>query len=277
MQLRAYLRQYEARRDVSSAYVRQLDSAIVGFGKFIGREPNVDDLVPATVNTHLRSMRDAGRSDCYRRQRLVNLCVLWNAAADDGLIPYPSRRALIRIKVGDTDGRTLRIEEVRGLIATATQLDGRYSHGIGRSGYWCSYLRAAWDTGLRGCDLRRLTVDTLRERVFAVVQVKTRKRLRRAMRQSTIDAIAATLPPSRQLAWPLWASLEMFRREARDLFKAAGISGSLKNLRSACGTNVELNNPGRGHDVLGNTRKIFESHYFDATQDESEPLMPEEL
>ncbi len=74
------------------------------------------------------------------------------------------------------------------------------------------------------------------------------------------------MPPHRPLAWPLWASHEMFRREAKAIFDAAGLSQfSLSYIRSAAGTAVEKT-IGDGHEFLGNTRKVFEQHYLDETQ-----------
>jgi hypothetical protein len=43
----------------------------------------------------------------------------------------------------------------------------------------------------------------------------------------------------------------------------AGLAGTIGQLRHASGTAFEIENPGRGHEHLGNPSAIFEHHYLD--------------
>lgn len=57
----------------------------------------------------------------------------------------------------------------------------------------------------------------------------------------------------------------------------AGLSGSIGRLRHSSGTAFEISHPQRGHEHLGNTRKVFEGHYLDESLIGGEVDMPPEL
>lgn len=269
---------YADRVEASAGHRYQLKSVIRSLGQFVSTEPRSDHLNEATVNGYVAWLRANGRADSYRRSRLTYLMLLWRDLADDGEIPPPKRKKLTRVRVADRITRTMTIDQVRQLLPVADGLDGRYSHGIARAGFWGSYIRAAWDSGLRGCDLLRLRTDCITPLgAVVIVQNKTGKRLWGQLRTGTLALLRSTMPPNRALAWPLWASQEMFRREAKAIFEAAGLSQfSLSYIRSAAGTAVERTT-GDGHEFLGNTRKVFEEHYLDETQLEPHGRMPPEL
>jgi len=244
-----------------------------------GGELDVDELTHQTINDYLRWAREQNYSDDTRRNRRRMFLTLANAAADDGLVAPIRVSKVMRVTLPERTPLAYTVEQAKKLLLACEAFDGHHSAtGVRRRDFWRSYILAAWDTGLRGCDLRRLRVDHVLgapEARIVHVQQKTRKRVAITFRPETIKAINRTLPPDRALCWPLWGRLELFRREARRLVKIAGLPGSLKCLRSGSGTAVEKVAPGRGHDHLGNTRRVFERNYLDETQiDADRPLPP---
>jgi integrase len=269
---------YADRVEASAGHRHQLASVLRSLGDYLHTDPQPEHLTETTVNGYIAWLRARGRSDSYRRGRLTYLLILWRELADDGVIPPPRRKKVTRVRVADRITRTMTREQVQQLLATAEARSGSYRHGITRAGFWGSYICTAWDTGLRGCDQTKLRTDSLTPRgTIVMVQAKTGKRLCVQVRPATVERIRATMPPHRPLIWPLWASAEMFRREAAELFADAGMPQfSLSYIRSAAGTAVERS-LGAGHEFLGNTRKVFEQHYLDETQLDPHGRMPPPL
>lgn len=269
---------YADRVEASDGHRHQLLSVVRSLGEFLHTDPTPEHLTETTVNSYVAWLRARGRSDSYRRGRLTYLLILWRDLADDGIIAPPRRKKVTRVRVADRVTQTMTVDQVRQLLATAEARSGSYRHGITRAGFWGTYVRAAWDTGLRGCDLAKLRTDCLTSHgALVIVQSKTGKRLWAQVRPSTLERIRQTMPPPRPEVWPLWASPEMFRREAAALFVDAGLPQfSLSYLRSAAGTAVERS-LGAGHEFLGNTRKVFEQHYLDEAQLDPHGKMPPPL
>lgn len=277
MILAAFASAYCDRVEASTGHRYQLLSTVRGLSEYLNVDALPQHLNEQTVNGYVAWLRARGRSDSYRRGRLNYLKILWRDLADDGLIAQPRRSKLTRVRVADHVVKTMRIEQVRQLLAAAESLDGEYRNGIPKRLFWGSYVRAAWDTGLRGCDLLAIPASAARGGVIAIVQRKTGKRIAKRFNPRTLETIRETLPPHRPLIWPLWASSEMFRREAAAMFADAGLSEfTLRDIRSASGTMVDLAT-GEGHEHLGNTRKVFERHYLDQSHGDDAGPMPPEL
>ena len=81
MLLTEFVERYLSRRDVSPAYAEQLRIHAKAMGDI-----SLKELSAELLNQHLSAMRLAGSSKGYRRSRRRNVLVLWNAAADDGLV-----------------------------------------------------------------------------------------------------------------------------------------------------------------------------------------------
>lgn len=278
MQLAVFAEQYADRVEASAGHRHQLKSVIRSLAEFVSDDPRSDHLNEVTINGYVAWLRAKGCADSYRKGRLTYLLLLWRDLADDGEIAPPRRKKLTRVRVGDRVTKTMTIDQVRQLLPVADALTGTYRNGIARSGFWGRYIRAAWDCGLRGCDLLSLRTDCITPLgAIVIVQNKSKKRLWGQLRAATVERIKATMPPMRSTVWPLWASPEMFRREAAAIFSDAGLSQfSLSYIRSAAGTAVERA-IGGGHEFLGNTRQVFERHYLDESQLEPHGRMPPEL
>lgn len=276
--LRDFVSLFGSARDVSAGYIDQLRWAVHGLEKFAGRKIKCAELSHELLNGYLRWMRENGRSTETRRSRRRNLLILWRAAADLGLAIEPIGRRVMRICACDKIITAWTMEEAMRLDRAAMRLQGYYPNGIARANYWDSYIRGAWDSALRGCDLRSFERDWIPpHRRVVVVQRKTHKRIVIQFHQSTVEAINRTFPPKRALIWPLWASLDRWRREAKLIVRMAGLRGSIGRLRHSSGTAVELLSRGHGHEHLGNTREIFERHYLDHSQLVDTRQLPPEL
>jgi hypothetical protein len=277
MDLKEWASRYVDNRDVTDAYANQLRWAVMAFERTIGRTVDLADLSPELVNRHLKATRDTLKPETRKTHRRV-LLTLWQAAADDGLAPEPIRRKVMPIRVPDKLQRAWDVDQVRMLLAAADRLKRYYPHGIAKRDYWRSYVMAAWDTGLRGCDMRKIAQSDIGDDGrIVLVQKKTGRIIRTCVRAETLAAINNTFPPDREQVWPLWARMELWRREASKLVRAAGLKGSIGQLRHSSGTAVEQLNPGHGHEHLGNTRAVFERHYLDRTKTGETGTLPPKL
>jgi integrase len=278
MKLRAFVADYIGCHDLAASSAEQLTCFVNRLEGWRGSSLEVRDLTHQTINDYLRWAREQGYSDDTRRNRRTMFLTLADTAADDGLIEPIRRRKVMRVTLPERTPLAYTVEQAKKLLLACEAFTGHHSAtGIRRRDFWRSYILAAWDTGLRGCDLRRLRVEQVVEAPdgrLVRIQHKTKKRIAVTFRDETIRALHRTLPPERALCWPLWGRLELFRREARLLVKIAGLPGSLKCLRSGSGTAVEIEAPGRGHEHLGNTRRVFERNYLDETQIESDRPLP---
>ena len=279
MTLGAFAASYAAQRDVCAAYIEQIEVTVRSFDHHLGRAARHTDLTPDVVNAWLAQLRGAGMAPATRSSRRRVILTLWQAAADNDLAAEPRRRLIAKPRRQDRLVRAWSANEVCQLLAAAGRLSGPLgATGIDAGRYWSSYVRAAWDTGLRGCDLRSLEHDWISNTGrLQIIQHKTGARHALTMRQSTIDAIDRSFPPARRLIWPRWCCLRTWRIHARRLVRSADLTGSIGRLRSASGTAAEVAHPGRGHEHLGNGRAVFERHYLDPLAVMSNPPLPPEL
>ncbi|MBS0207495.1 MAG: hypothetical protein JSS27_00940 [Planctomycetes bacterium] len=271
MKLQRFADEYCQRVEGSAGYRHQLAVAVRAFSESLRRPAMLDDLCAESLNAHLAELRAADYSDSYRKGRKTNLLVLWNAAADDELIAPPRRRKLLPCRVADrvTTAWT-RAQVTQQLLPACQGLKGQHSTGVARADYWRAWILCAWDSALRGVDLRRLKFSGVASNGRAVVvQHKTGKRIVAQFTPTTMHAIDCASAPRRELVFPLWGSGEIWRREAARLIALAGLRGSIGMLRASTGTDYELRHPGRGHELLGNTRAVFEKHYLDLSIVES--------
>jgi len=278
MLLMEYVRQYLDSRDVSAGYRAQVKSAILAMEKFTGHPLSLADLSVDLLNRYLSTTRSSLSPETRKHRRAVCLTI-WRAAADDELVPAPRERKVMRVRVPEKLHTAWSPEQVRQLLTAADQLRGRiFQNGVDQGRYWRSYVMAAWDSGLRGCDLRQLRREDITARGLVVlIQQKTGRRLLSQFRMETVDAIEATYPPDRPAIWAICGGLRLWRDHARRLVARAGLTGGIGRLRHSSGTAVELLHPGRGHEHLGNTRRVFEQHYLDHDRAFVAKPMPERL
>lgn len=265
MRLTDFVRLYASQRDVVESYVDQLTWCVRALDVAVG-PVDVGHLSTELVARALQRWRQRGLSDETRRSRRRMLMTLWKDASRRGLVPWPLWPPA-PVTVADRPAKGWTHRQVQQLLAAAEAMPGVVSPSrlpLARSLYWSSYVAAAWDTGLRGCDMRRLRLaDIGEDGTVQLVQKKTGRRHIVRLQPATVrrvDRCAEAMP--RPLVWPAWGRIELWRRQAAHLVKLAGIAGSIGHLRHSSGTDVELRHPGLGHKHLGNTAVVFDREYF---------------
>lgn len=265
MFLEEWAAQYAGARGVSAKYSEHLRLAARALGRTAGQPLQTGDLSASVVNRHLERLLERERSDSHRANQRRLLLTLWRHAARRGLAPpLPDMEDVASVRVRQQLVECWTVAEVRRLVDTAESGPG-FCGGIPARLYWPSYFRAAWDTGLRGVDLRAVRIGAPAAQ-FAIVQHKTGRRIWLQLRPATLAAIetCVSAQPGRAMVWPLFGRIETWRKAARQIVRAAGLPGSIGRLRASSGTDVETHHPGWGHRHLGNSAAVFERHYLGA-------------
>lgn len=214
------------------------------------------EMSPETVSEFLRDKQRGGASPYYLRSLRSGLRALLNHAGQTG----PVRS----VKLPHLENDTWQASDIPLLIAAVASVMRR------RVDYWETIIPAAWYTGLSQGDLWRL--DRSHVDSAGVLRI----------RRSRTGALAVCRPPSSVVdvlrystspPWALQTSAEWFRREFALIVRHAGLAGTFKKLRKSAGTDAERLHPGRGHELLANSRRVFEWHYLDAKL-ESQPIGP---
>lgn len=200
---------------------------------------------------------------------------LWNAAADEDLVPYPVSRRIRRPRTPELLIDCYTLDEARTLLAHAKTLRGCYPNGVSRRSYWAAAIHLAWNAGFRRGDCFRFRREAVRpDGSLRLVQHKTGQVVAVTLRPSTLAALDAI-----QLAVPLEWSLSLcrFGRHFRRLQRDAGVGrGTFKWLRRASGSYVEAQQPGAGHKHLGHAdANTFKRHYDAQLGGAALPLPPE--
>ena len=267
---------YAAGRAISPGYTGQLRWALDAFGRTLGHRPGPADFTAENVNGYLVAEFDRGLAPATRKNRRRMLLTLWAWLADEGESTLPPRRRIAPAPRVEPVPQAWTVGDVRRLLAAAERMP-RSLAGIPSPAYWRAWVLVAWDTGLRGCDVRRLRPVDVRD-CQVVRQVKTAgKPVLVRLRAETLIAIRATFPPDRDLLFPLGRSIHSWRRRAARLVARAQLAGGIGRIRSSAGTAAEIAAPGRGHEHLGNTREVFERHYLDRRLLPPDRPLPEEL
>lgn len=141
--------------------------------------------------------------------------------------------------------------------------------------HWQTLIAAAWHTGLSQADLRRVRVDDFaHDGTLEIARCKTG---RLAFVAVPVELLAQVAPHRDGRLWPLLTSREWFRRTFAKIVARAGLHGNFPKIRKSSGTYAELLNPGRGHEHLANSRKVFEAHYLSRSHAKRVALGPGEL
>jgi integrase len=254
-------------RDVKPSTLYQYRISADLFERWAGGPIRLDELDEKSVSAFLRDYSQKRAADTVRAKRNAILA-LWRGAADDGLCEEPIGRRVRRCCVPESVVTAWTKEEVEKLLATAATLPRRHKCGLKRSEWWQLAIRVAWDSGLRWADQVTIAVSAVRpDGLVSVRQNKTGKVATFQFSPSTMAALAASLQSCpRSVVIPWTSSGETFRDQVTLLVKKAGIRpGTWKWIRRGSGTDVELQEPGTGHQHLGNTRAVFDRSYGDRT------------
>lgn len=276
MHLHDYLDRYNRTHDIRPATLEHYKWVVRSLEKRSG-PVMLAELHADLVNDWLLWLRDNGRSPWTIKQRKISLLVLWRSAWEAGLAPpiEPVRR----LKPLHHDPQAWTLAEVHKLLEAAE----RFTRPL----FWCSLIRAGYDSGLRLGDLLALRISQV-SATLNVRQRKTGSPVAIQFRPETLEAIQAHFGERKQteadgsghkqtdLVWPLWGRREAFYRGFRRLVAASGIRrGTFRWLRRTAATQVETVQAGAGTALLGHaSRSTTEAWYIDRSQLAHPPLPP---
>lgn len=248
--------------EVSEHYYRRMVGVLCSWAK---RRVPLDSFTADLVNRMLLDKQRAGLSSHYRRS-------LRNAM-----------RALLAFHCGGpVTGQLRRVQEDELIIEiwTAAEVQRlidacRYMRDPARRLWWQTIIAVGYHTGFSNIDLWRLRQgDVDAKGIVAIRRSKTRKIVVRRVPQPWLALIRHL---GAETIWGRPMTEQVFQATFRRIAKKAGLLGTFKKLRKTCGTSVEMLYPGRGHIALGNTRGVFEKHYWGRQSLNENPMGPEEL
>lgn len=222
---------------------------------------NAPEFTAATVSRFLLDKQAEGRSSHYRASLRNALRALLRFAG--------CQEKLRQVKLASLSPEAWTPEEVAKLIAACEPMPE------GSRLYWQTLIQAAWYTGLSQADLHRVKIDDFAaDGTLEIARSKTGKLAFVAVPREILVAVRPYLDGR---CWPLLTSREWFRRTFAKIVKRAGLFGTFPKLRKSSGTFAELLHPGRGHEHLANSRKIFESNYLARRHIAKSPMGPPPL
>lgn len=214
-----------------------------------------------SVSRFLLAKQEAGKSSHYRASlRNALRALLRFAGCSD---------KLRNVKVSALTPSAWTPAEIAKLIAACAHMPD--SSQV----FWQTLIAAAWYTGLSQADLHRVKIDDFA--ADGTLEIARRKTGRIAFVQVPKEVLASVRPHRDGRCWPLLTSPEWFRRTFAKIVKRAGLFGAFPKIRKSSGTYAELLNPGRGHEHLANSRKVFESNYLSRRHIAAKPLGPGQL
>ena len=285
---------YASQKDLSKSYTHQLRC----FANVIQRVADDSDckvcLRPEIINQLLE--RDSGYADETRSNFRRRYLCLATFAKKQGYIKKigKSRIATVRKAAKTPSGYTF--DEAASIVEIvsptppewlskrdrewlATQMQ---CTGIIRRAWWYAYLLASWDTG-HPTDLRSLKRDEMKDDIIYRPRGKTAESGQMIfcrLNEATVEAITL-MGWGGEYVFPNWGDGPNWTCLWKDYGRITALArtgGSLKWFRSGSGTDYEIANPGRGHELLSNGRGVFEKHYLIKSMDtenvpQSRPLV----
>ncbi len=254
---------YELSHAITDETAAGYRRSIRNLQRWSGAELTAETLRDDLVNRALMALLRAGRSPHYARSLKSGVLAVWRDMADAGLCEHPRR--IRPIRSGAPKILVWSPEQMQQLLEAAQRLPGEFrTLKLSRSRYFDTMMRTAWDTALRRRDLHRLRHDEIGPD-WVDKQNKTRKPVRARLRASTLAKIEEWGRGPEAVLWPLWGCDECFRATWDKIVAMAGLPHApWKTIRKSAGTAGEAVQPGAGHLLLGNTRRVFERHYLQA-------------
>lgn len=263
---------YCRRSDVSTGYQRQLHSAVSALRKSINRDtPTTADLNVANIN---KCIEQRTLSDHTRHNRRRYLSLLAKEAVRLGYLKSFDTESVFKVRRKRTIPKGYSLAQAKAIATTILKpptkelgdwLADDYQIGVNRQAWWLAFVLASWDTG-HVSDMRLLLKSELDfEGRVTRLRHKTGKLIRSQLSKAALLAIDKIQLPNVQEVFPRWCncvSRKCVTVEFRRIAGAAKVGGSLKWFRSGSGTQVEIENPGQGHQHLSNSRRVFENNYL---------------
>lgn len=247
---------YILAHDLRESSADQIHRIAGVFRSFCGGDIPVESFTGELISKFLLAKQEAGRSSHYRKS--LRNCLI-------ALLRFAGKTDRVRaVKLDELEPQSWTPAEVERLIESAGRM-----YRTSRRLHWQRLIAVAYYSGLTQCDLCRIRRQDIDERgILRFRRSKTGKRVTVAIPLELLDGL-----PASGVLFPM-LSTEAFRATFARIVKAAGLVGTFKKLRKTTGTEVEKLHPGRGHEVLANTRKVFEAHYWDRRDAAENPIGP---
>lgn len=220
---------------------------------------------PESLSQFLADQQRLGKSSHYRKSLRGGLRALLRHADE--------RFADCRVRPVRTDliePEAWTAEEVGQLVAAVEPTFSGRQTSKEDARYWRTIILVAYYTGASQIDIHHLCVRNFRkDGLVRYTRSKTGKQVITAVPVSFLSEL-----PTGNPLWPLKTSVETFRIDFARIVKKAGLVGTFKKLRKSSGTSVDDLHPGRGHEHLGNTRRVFEMHYRATGLIDAKPILP---
>lgn len=269
--LTAHLDRYLLDNPCSKKHAANLQYRVALFDRWSGFSVTAGALSVEHVNRFLLALEQSRRSPHTVNGYRSAIMAVWNAANGG---PERADGRVRRLKVCDSQVHGWRRSEVKQLLRIAKGLRGRLPNGVRRRDFWCAAIHAGYCTGQRYGDLAKLDVSTIgKGGRCTLIQSKTGKRLTVQFSGKAIKWIARH---GKQTVIPNPHTQKWFCDHFSRLVERAGIrGGTFKWLRRTAGSYAERE--GRGAELLGNSRAVFEQSYRVDEIVASEPPEPPQL
>ena len=219
----------------------------------------VRDLTPDTIDAYLTdALRHLAASTVGNHRRMLK--TLLDFAASERLVDASIVRRLRRVKVPRPNPTAWSHDQIRSLLAVASQMPGR-TKGCELKILMPAWILTAYATGLRLNDLLALRHDSLRGSRIIVSQQKTSEPHVVQLDDPALEAIRR-LPRKGPLIFGDLVGRSRILVAMRKLVKLSEASGSTKYLRRSGATYVEA----EGKDAtrhLGHKSPGMKTYYVD--------------
>ncbi|MEW4564664.1 hypothetical protein AB1K70_19140 [Bremerella sp. JC770] len=316
MKLSDYVETYILEHDIADTTAEGYRYCVSGFERWHGRPIEIEsDLTTDLANQWLTWLKSVGRSTHTCKSRRGELLTLWRAARRDRRIDFDKDPEFVRrVRTDELDPECFTHEQAGLLLRQCQDLTGTVgSLTIPRAIYFGSFVRAAWDSGLRLGDLLAFdeqTVDAIiqGQGSIRIRQSKSRRYVDCHFHPSTVEAIRkcwecvprtseifGLFPPSlsgfgiqdrrselpTDRVWPQWSlDRKPWHREFKLVVESAGLRGGTKYLRRGAATEAELLTPGSAARKLGHSPHsagLAEKHYISRKVLPMAPVVGREL
>lgn len=254
---------YPKHRNVSDQYYKQLKSKVNAFQTYFSdfklRPAEISNFM---IQEFINHLHETGRKHDTLKGYKAAIKAVCSLAKDLklGKVTIPKGEPVVT--------ECFKRKEIKRLVKSAKKLTGKLSTGVDQSTFWQAAIHSAYSTGLRRGDLLRVKASDIKKNGrLNVMQHKTNQLVRVRFSE---DALKYIEQHGQKMAVPWPHSDEHFGNCFAKLRDLAGIKrGTWKWLRRSAGSYADKN--GNGHELLGNTRQVFEKHYRDMEVTSKEP------
>ena len=263
MNVQTLLDAYAPEHDLRPSTLDTYRNGLADFEKWLGGPISQQSWDRDTVNRYLVSRQQTLRPHTVK-QRRTTLRVFWHWGHESGLIDNPPGR-LRTIKARNPRIEVWTPEQVNEMLQRVERIGPRFDKflQVRQATYWSTFIRVAWDTGLRLSDqlkLRYADVTAAAGKRFMITQQKTGGPHLICVSATTLEwieklrreiLIEIERPDSDLVFGNIVSRNTVGLCFQRMLNQIGGFEGTIHKLRKSSGTEVERICPGTGWIHLG--------------------------